>query len=653
MNRYALLFIVLLPILVCADVWLEDGRPQEAATAAAVSVTVTNQAVGAQTPWAQDVDAAGYGLTNAARLNFGAASIAEDTNRAERPLVLSHTFAGGGGPASAGLYPWNALDGQVLAWNASAGWWLPSTPAAGAGDNLGNHVAVSNLNMNGSRVRFTGSNGDVYLDGHSDAEDQYFRIYTDMGGGREMNFRAWNAPAGQVLTSDGYSWVASNATAGAGDNLGNHTATRALDMAGFAVTNAGDIVLSAGGGVDTNFIVVTGAGSPGIDGTYTLSTPSTWTNNDASGATITTQVGPAGVLWLVMSPMGAGYIAYPGDDPSLLPFVPGGPGYGGAEPSPSLHFGGSVGALSLNPRSVGSSNDVLTSRGDGTVGWSAPDLAFHFASAGSGATATRVRLTGIFLEGANDPAANGEWRRDYVGTAYSYNQYTNCTTGYAMGQQMPGSYFDIAGDMYRTMDSGYDLVTASADGWQTGAGSGGGYPVPTNRFVYATDTVYTVRVYVSGAGTTNVNGTYVYAGTGFYDGMSSWDTAWTNQGPWGLNILGQRAGNFGAWYLNWDYSGPATDNIADVKLTPYMGGLLPTPSLDFDVQAPASLSLNPGSAGASNDVLTSSGDGTVRWVAPPSGLTTNIGYAQEQYVITNLVVSNGLIQQIDVQMISH
>ncbi|MFA7588194.1 MAG: hypothetical protein WCY11_18735, partial [Novosphingobium sp.] len=115
------------------------------------------------------------------------------------------------------------------------------------GDNLGNHIADGELNMNGFAVFNMGDPTDPmdgvslrYLEDYVEANGDNLGDHTatkvlNMGG-----FAITQLPAPTGPTQAANRAYVDTAVAGAGDNLGNHTATENLDMNGHRITRLQD-----------------------------------------------------------------------------------------------------------------------------------------------------------------------------------------------------------------------------------------------------------------------------------------------------------------------------------------------------------------------------------------------------------------------------
>ena len=159
MKKLIHLLIAILPVAAFSDTWVESGRPAVAAgpivnvsngisvavtnPPAQISLTVTNIQVGGggaadnlgdHTATA-DLNMATFGITNAGPVGITGGGMSGG-------YALRAVYGGpsawdmvqfvGGSPSDAvGFWPWNANDGDVLAYSTLYDAWVPAAPAAG------------------------------------------------------------------------------------------------------------------------------------------------------------------------------------------------------------------------------------------------------------------------------------------------------------------------------------------------------------------------------------------------------------------------------------------------------------------------------------------------------------------------------------------
>ncbi len=163
---------------------------------------------------------AGFSVTNADQVN-GVTGNFTDLN------VVGSTIFGNASNVHVNgtlIIPAGAANGYVLSSDANGvATWISSAALTGTGDNLGTHIATQALAMAGFSIRNADQvNGAT---GNFDVANINGSLLYENG-----------ASAGFVLSSDATgnaTWVDPSTLASNGDNLGNHTATQALAMAGF------------------------------------------------------------------------------------------------------------------------------------------------------------------------------------------------------------------------------------------------------------------------------------------------------------------------------------------------------------------------------------------------------------------------------------
>lgn len=134
--------------------------------------------------------------------------------------------------------------GQILVYNA-LGYWEPKNTST-VGDNLGNHTATQLLNMATfgiSNVSAIAMSAPSTINSHvvpaAAPSASVFVLQRDnMSALADVNYATPNND--DVLIYSGGQWI-NTPKANVGDNLGNHTATMALDMAANNITNCGTI----------------------------------------------------------------------------------------------------------------------------------------------------------------------------------------------------------------------------------------------------------------------------------------------------------------------------------------------------------------------------------------------------------------------------
>lgn len=131
------------------------------------------------------------------------------------------------------------VDLEVLAFSQAAngglGAWIniDSATLTSTGDNLGNHIATQDLNMDTFKIIGLGAGVD-----NTDAvtvQQLYGQRLQD-----HSNVDILGLTNGELLQFNGTNWVNIPTSSLGGDNLGNHIATQTLNMAGYEITNIGN-----------------------------------------------------------------------------------------------------------------------------------------------------------------------------------------------------------------------------------------------------------------------------------------------------------------------------------------------------------------------------------------------------------------------------
>jgi len=125
-----------------------------------------------------------------------------------------------------------------------------------SGDNLGDHSATSNLDMNNHAIIDVGSitmNEDKWIGIGSSSERISFdgssglvKVYSDLNINNSYTFPHSDGSLDEVMTTDGsgnVSWTNVNSIV-SGDNLGNHSATSTLDLNDHMVIDIGSLVMN-------------------------------------------------------------------------------------------------------------------------------------------------------------------------------------------------------------------------------------------------------------------------------------------------------------------------------------------------------------------------------------------------------------------------
>jgi len=178
--------------------------------------------------------------------------------------------------------------------------WVPAS-SIGAGDNLGNHTATTDLAMSGkninnaANVTATGSVAAANVTASTKATVQTAQITKGSDGASP----AAGSVAVAADTNGNVKWVSASSI-GAGDNLGNHTATTDLAMSGKNINNAANITATgtvAGANVtaSTKATVQTAQITKGSDGA-----------SPAAGSVAVAADTNGNVKWIPASSIGAG-----------------------------------------------------------------------------------------------------------------------------------------------------------------------------------------------------------------------------------------------------------------------------------------------------------------------------------------------------------
>ena len=330
MKNLIHVLLAILPAAVFADEWVESGRPPGQPPAAIVitnppaavvvtnqiSVTVTNIQVGGG---AADnlgdhtatgaLNMASFGISNAGPVSItGGGMSGGYTLRAiyGGPGAFDMIQMAGGSPYDeVGLWPWGAMDGNVLAYSSLYDAWVPSAGGGGSGDNLGNHTATNTLDMGTNVVNLTAPSGmmpwqlGAFLEspGGIYPMPQFSGYYS--GSPYTVGLLPWGATDGDVLAYD----QAANAwkpTAASGGGAGGNT----LFGADASDPNNGEDVFIRAGSVRDPFTLMGQPGTTYIQGAtngvtskhggIVIATVGSTTPDSMSGGDITIQSGAGG-----------------------------------------------------------------------------------------------------------------------------------------------------------------------------------------------------------------------------------------------------------------------------------------------------------------------------------------------------------------------
>lgn len=150
-------------------------------------------------------------------------------------------------------------NGNVLHTNGSGVLTWDTDDGAGSGDNLGNHVATTTLNMASNAISAvttidTGQGANELYDMSQNVTNTSSVTFASCTITNSISIEgidyAWpssDGSSGNVLHTDGagtLTWDTDDG-AGGGDNLGNHVATTTLNMAGFDISTADEIDIAS------------------------------------------------------------------------------------------------------------------------------------------------------------------------------------------------------------------------------------------------------------------------------------------------------------------------------------------------------------------------------------------------------------------------
>lgn len=156
-------------------------------------------------------------------------------------FVGNSTFTGAGK-----IFINDGSAGQLLRRNAAG--YLEWNDATAVGDNLGNHVATTTLNMaswNMVGISSVNFRSNVFVTSATAAQQGGVYISTHAYIAGQVQITGGTPGAGKVLISDA-NGLASWSSAGAiGDNLGDHTATTTLQMGAYGVNTSSNITAAA------------------------------------------------------------------------------------------------------------------------------------------------------------------------------------------------------------------------------------------------------------------------------------------------------------------------------------------------------------------------------------------------------------------------
>ena len=321
MKKLLHVLLAVLPAAAFADEWVESGRPPGQPPAAIVitnppaeiSITVTNIQVGGG---AADnlgdhtatgaLNMASFGISNAGPVSIAGGGMSGGyTLRAiyGGPGAFDMIQMAGGSPYDeVGLWPWGAMDGNVLAYSSLYDAWVPSAGGGGSGDNLGNHTATNFLDMltNAVVLRAEGGMYPWHLGAMLNPSDTSYAVPQFHGYLSGLPYTVglvpWGATDGAVLAYDQAANVWKPSAAGGGGNtlIGDDASDP---------NNGEDVFIRAGsvrdpftlmGQPGTTFIQGATNGVTSKHGGIVIATVGSTTPDAMSGGDITIQSGAGG-----------------------------------------------------------------------------------------------------------------------------------------------------------------------------------------------------------------------------------------------------------------------------------------------------------------------------------------------------------------------
>jgi hypothetical protein len=214
----------------------------------------------------KDLQMSGFQITNAGAITAssvtatGAGISAAQLRLAAGVAVSSETDAslGGGVRVSTNIY--------VVGFSSAAKYYGDGsslTGLTGLADNLGNHTATKDLNMAGYQILAVSSMAITGRVGIGTASPvAQLQISTVAGAAGNMLVLSTGTSdvirmtgAGEIYATKFYGDVSSAQGLPVSDNLGNHTATKDLQMSGFQILNVGSVTVVSPSGVGTPQVV--------------------------------------------------------------------------------------------------------------------------------------------------------------------------------------------------------------------------------------------------------------------------------------------------------------------------------------------------------------------------------------------------------------